>query len=151
MNHVRVVGSAPKTDGVHFHEATINVTTFRAYIDGENECVSLRKKNAGKAASTAADGDSASRVRRRYGPPCGITAATLRIDLVVVQRSSTTCTTCIGGQPFLNWLDVTTVRKNGYLRLFDNSLATLPDIDKLPPQKCGQLSQWLSQAAMRET
>jgi hypothetical protein len=69
----------------------------------------------------------------------GVTDVTLTVDLVTadvtvfVVADEVQSVPIIIGQSFLNRASVTMVLRDNHVRLFENHLAALPDIDDLPP------------------
>ncbi|XP_044581490.1 uncharacterized protein LOC123263035 [Cotesia glomerata] len=84
-------------------------------------------------------------VLRGYGGgiirPYGVVEAKLKIDLaegnvkIHVVPNDLQNVPLIVGQPFLDLPGVTMVQRDGRLRLFDKTVAHLPEMEKLPPQK----------------
>ncbi|XP_046468075.1 uncharacterized protein [Neodiprion pinetum] len=142
VKNVRSIGVEQKSGDMRLHDAILDGTLLRSYIDGGSECVTLKKSETDKMQLHLQPTDV---VLRGYGGgevrPYGTTKANMRIDLaegqvdVLVVPDEIQGVPLIVGQPFLGLPGVTTVQRDGNLRLFDVSLATLPKMEQLPPRK----------------
>lgn len=142
VRNVRSIGNGQRGGDMRLHDAVLNDTPLRAYIDGGSECVTLKKSEADKMRLHLQPTDV---ILRGYGGgevrPHGTVKASMKIDLaeglvdVLVVPDEIQEVPLIVGQPFLGLPGITTVQRDGDLRLFDASLATLPEMDQLPPRK----------------
>ncbi|KAJ8947235.1 hypothetical protein NQ314_008658 [Rhamnusium bicolor] len=122
----------------------INGHEFNGYVDTGCQVVAIRESEArqlnlvwDEASQMYVTGYAGGRART-----LGTATAVVEVDLIkadtpiVVVPDELQKMAVLIGQPFINRANVVLVVKNGQLRLFDSSLAQLPEIDKLPtPEK----------------
>lgn len=146
------IGAGPPATDVRFQEAVMEGTSLQAYIDSGSQCVTLREEDAGRMQLELRPTDA---ILRGYGGgavnPCGVARANLKVDLaegevdVHIVPDHMQAVPLIVGQPFLDLPGVTTVLRDGQMRLFDRTMAELPEVEGLPSQK---LALWATETTI---
>jgi Retroviral aspartyl protease./Reverse transcriptase (RNA-dependent DNA polymerase). len=150
-SEIKIV-SPNNTKDCYFVDCELNGYPLRAYLDTGCSIVTIRESDAKKLSLKS---NQTNQTIKGYAggqtKALGETTVKLTVDLVTAEvmvlivNDSVQIVPIIIGQTFLNRAGVTMVMRDKQIRLFENHLAVLPDMDELPPRK---VAVWAKEAAV---